>query len=372
MLQLLGGPTVQPPSKRAPTVCNLISRFPSVDGRRGIKGKEVWRARLRRNGILNTIGKGFESELEAVICVQKYLLVELKQVYSAIQSPLVPYTNLTAPSATDPSAKAKAHDNQAAQSVREVLPSAGSPFLYLPALRTGKQEAEDLVSPLVESQGQFSRFYNGDMVALAITCGNYTVIRKLPNGRSWLPSAYNHGDSAESTAQRLLSDIGFPEVAQHLEKLGTHAVQDAEQGIVYMKCFGAKLKKNSDLPADQFFLQWCSITDFFTALAGSSGPITLEKKLSLGPHLADLLVLNQEIHSVPTADALSALPESPTDGPTTRLVLLYIVHGDQMVLELDADDEYWLPHTWYHKDVDIDSSSEAFKALEKNHMLQPS
>ena len=153
MLQLLGGPTVQPPSKRAPTVCNLISRFPSVDGRRGIKGKEVWRARLRRNGILNTIGKGFESELEAVICVQKYLLVELEQVYSAIQSPLVPYTNLTAPSATDPSAKAKAHDNQAAQSVREVLPSAGSPFLYLPALRTGKQEAEDLVSHLVESQG---------------------------------------------------------------------------------------------------------------------------------------------------------------------------------------------------------------------------
>jgi hypothetical protein len=43
-----------------------------------------------------------------------------------------------------------------------------------------------------------------------------------------------------------------------------------------------------------------------------------------------------------------------------------------MVLELDADDEYWLPHTWYHKDVDIDSSSDAFKALEKTHMLQPS
>ena len=94
--------------------------------------------------------------------------------------------------------------------------------------------------------------------------------------------------------------------------------------------------------------------------------------MSLGPHLADFLALNQEIHSVPTADALSALPDSPTDDPTTRLVLLYIVHGDHMVLELDADDEYWLPHTWYHKDVNIDSSSEAFKALEKSHMLQPS
>jgi hypothetical protein len=43
-----------------------------------------------------------------------------------------------------------------------------------------------------------------------------------------------------------------------------------------------------------------------------------------------------------------------------------------MVLELDADDEYWLPHTWYHKDVDIDFSFEAFKALEKPHMLQRS
>ena len=43
-----------------------------------------------------------------------------------------------------------------------------------------------------------------------------------------------------------------------------------------------------------------------------------------------------------------------------------------MALELDADDEYWLPHTWYHKDVDIDSSSEASKALEKMHMVQPS
>jgi hypothetical protein len=74
MLRLLGGPTVQPPSKRAPIICNLVSRFPSVDGRRGIKGKEVWRARLRRNVIILTIGKGFESELEAVICVQKCLL----------------------------------------------------------------------------------------------------------------------------------------------------------------------------------------------------------------------------------------------------------------------------------------------------------
>ena len=81
------------------------------------------------------------------------------------------------------------------------------------------------------------------MVAVAITCGNYVIIRNLPNGRSWLPCAYTHGDSAESTAQRLLSDIGFPQVAQQLEKLGTHAVQDAQQGIVYMKCFGAKLKK---------------------------------------------------------------------------------------------------------------------------------
>ena len=87
--------------------------------------------------------------------------------------------------------------------------------------------------------------------------------------------------------------------------------------------------------------------------------------MSLGPHLAELSALNQEIHSVPTADALSALPDSPTDDPTTRLVILYIVHGDHMILELDADDEYWLPHTWYHKDVDIDSSSEAFAALEK-------
>jgi hypothetical protein len=43
-----------------------------------------------------------------------------------------------------------------------------------------------------------------------------------------------------------------------------------------------------------------------------------------------------------------------------------------MDLELDADGEYWLPHAWYHKDVDIDSSSEAFTALEKMHMMQPS
>ena len=115
------------------------------------------------------------------------------------------------------------------------------------------------------------------MIAVAITCGNYLLIRNLPSGRSWLPCAYTHGDSAESAAQRLLSDIGFPEVAQQLEKLGTHAVQDAEQGIVYMKCFGAKLKKISDLPADQFPLQWHSITDFFTTLAGSSGSLILEK-----------------------------------------------------------------------------------------------
>jgi len=88
--------------------------------------------------------------------------------------------------------------------------------------------------------------------------------------------------------------------------------------------------------------------------------------LSLGPHLADFLALNQQIHSVPTADALSALPDSPPKGPTIRLTLLYIVHGDHLVLELDADNEYWLPHTWYHEDVDIDSSSKAFSTLETN------
>ena len=87
--------------------------------------------------------------------------------------------------------------------------------------------------------------------------------------------------------------------------------------------------------------------------------------MSLGPHLADFLALNQEIHSVPTADALSALPDSPPDNPISRLILLYIVNKDHMVLELDADGEYWLPHAWYHKDVDIDSSSAAFATLEK-------
>jgi hypothetical protein len=115
------------------------------------------------------------------------------------------------------------------------------------------------------------------MLAIAATCGNYVLISKLPSDRLWLPCAYTHGDSAESAAQRLLSDIGFPEVAQQLEKLGTHAVQDFQQGIVYVNCLGPKLKKITEPSADQFPLQWFSITDFFTTLAGSSGPITLEK-----------------------------------------------------------------------------------------------
>ena len=34
MPQLLGGPTVNLPEKRTPAVCNLVSRFKSVDGRR--------------------------------------------------------------------------------------------------------------------------------------------------------------------------------------------------------------------------------------------------------------------------------------------------------------------------------------------------
>jgi hypothetical protein len=182
-------------------------------------------------------------ELNAVICVQQYLLAELEKVNSALQFPLAPYSNNTAHSVSDPCTKEETHDEHAAQAVRNVLPPAGSPFLYLPALRTGQQDAEDLVSQPIGSHGQFSRFHNGDMVALAITCGNYTIIRKLPSGRSWLPCAYIHNDSSESTAQRLLSDIGFPEVAQQLEKLGTHAVQDSQQGIVYVKSFGTKLEK---------------------------------------------------------------------------------------------------------------------------------
>ena len=80
------------------------------------------------------------------------------------------------------------------------------------------------------------------MVAVAITCGNYMPIKNLPSGRSWLLCAYTHGDSTESAAQRLLSDIGFPEVSQQLEKLGTHAVQGSQQGVVYVQCFGAKLE----------------------------------------------------------------------------------------------------------------------------------
>ena len=52
MLQLLGGPTVQPPERRAPAVCNLTSRFKHVEGRRRKDQTESWRARLRRNGSL--------------------------------------------------------------------------------------------------------------------------------------------------------------------------------------------------------------------------------------------------------------------------------------------------------------------------------
>ena len=243
MLQLLGGPTVQPPGKRAPTVCNSDQQVQERrwqawhQGQGGLEGSPPtqWDPLHHRQGVRVRARGG---HLRPAIPPRRAGTGKLSSA-----SPTCTISNHTAPSATDPSAKEKAHDNQAAQSVRDVLPSAGSPFLYLPALRTGQQEAEDLVSHLDESHGQFSRFHNGDMVALAITCGNYTVIRKLPSGRSWLPCAYTHGDSAESAAQRLLSDIGFPEVAQQLEKLGTHAVQDAEQGIVYMKCFGAKLKK---------------------------------------------------------------------------------------------------------------------------------
>ena len=69
MLQLLGGPTVQSPERRTPAVCNLISRFKNVEGRRRKNNKETWRARLRRNGVLMTLGKGFATELEAVVCV---------------------------------------------------------------------------------------------------------------------------------------------------------------------------------------------------------------------------------------------------------------------------------------------------------------
>ena len=78
-----------------------------MDGRRGIKGKEVWRARLRRNGILFTLGKGFETELEAVICVQQYLLAELEQVNSALQFPLAHISNHTAPLPQTPAPKRK-------------------------------------------------------------------------------------------------------------------------------------------------------------------------------------------------------------------------------------------------------------------------
>lgn len=104
---------------------------------------------------------------------------------------------------------------------------------------------------------------------------------------------------------------------------------------------------------------------FFTSLAESSGPITLEKKLGLGPQLADFIALNQQIHSMPTTDTLPALPDLPPGDTTVRLALLYIVHGGRMILKLDANDEYSPQHTWSHKDVDIDSSSRVFKALEK-------
>ena len=74
---------------------------------------------------------------------------------------------------------------------------------------------------------------------------------------------------------------------------------------------------------------------------------------------------------MPTADALAALPDSLPEDATVRLALLYIVHGVHLILGLDAENKYWLLHTWYYKDVDIDSNSQAFKALEKMHMVQP-
>jgi hypothetical protein len=115
------------------------------------------------------------------------------------------------------------------------------------------------------------------MVTVAATCGNYVIIRNLPNGRFLLPCAYTHGQSAKSTAQHLVTDIGLAPEAHQLEELGTHAVENAQHGLVYVKCFGVKMEKISEQPADQFSLQWYSITDFVTFLAGSSGPIALEK-----------------------------------------------------------------------------------------------
>ena len=226
------------------------------------------------------LGKGFATELEAVICVQQFLLAELEQVNRELQyTHHLPHTHTSATSAstsTDPCAQEEALD-EPARTDGDVQPPAGSPFLYLPALRRSQQEAESLDRHSSSTHHQYSRFLSGDMVTVAATCGNYVIIRNLPNGRCWLPCAYTHGQSAKSTAQHLVTDIGLAQAAHQLEELGTHAVKNAQHGLVYVKCFGVKMKKISEPPADQFSLQWYSITDFFTSLAGSSGPITLEK-----------------------------------------------------------------------------------------------
>lgn len=106
------------------------------------------------------------------------------------------------------------------------------PFLYLPALRSSQQKAESLDRHSSSSHQQHSRFLSGDMVTVAATCGNYVIIRNLPNGRFWLPCAYTHGQSAKSTAQHLVTDIGLAPEAHQLEELGTHAVKNAQHGLV--------------------------------------------------------------------------------------------------------------------------------------------
>ena len=117
MLQLLGGPTVQSPERRAPAVCNLASRFKHVEGRRRKDQTESWRARLRRNGTLLCLGKGFATEMEAVICVQQFLLAELEQVNRELQyTHHLPHTHTSAASvsiSTDPCTQEEALDKPA-------------------------------------------------------------------------------------------------------------------------------------------------------------------------------------------------------------------------------------------------------------------
>ena len=71
-------------------------------------------ARLRRDGVLLTVGKGFGTELEAVICVQHFLLAELGKVNRELQYVHhLPRINTTATTSTDTCVKEETHDEPA-------------------------------------------------------------------------------------------------------------------------------------------------------------------------------------------------------------------------------------------------------------------